>query len=65
MRLIKINIKRKQPKLVWQPIEVNTMLDMVDEEKTFIEIAEELGRSYKSVTTKYLLIKNMSEKINV
>ncbi len=64
MRLIKLKIKRKQVKLDWQPEEINTMLDMIEEDKTLVEVAEELGRSYDSVSYKYLLIKNMSLKLN-
>lgn len=61
MRIIKLGIERKNIQLDWQPIEVNTMLDMIDEGKTLMEVAEEIGRTYNSVSKKYLFIKNMSE----
>lgn len=64
MRLVKLEAKRKQVQLNWQPIEINDMLDMIEDGETLVEVAKELGRSYDSVSAKYLIIKNINKSIS-
>ncbi|MCE5221887.1 MAG: hypothetical protein LLF98_11670 [Clostridium sp.] len=51
-RLTFLGVKRTRITINWKPIEVEMLMQMRKEDKTYGEIAEELGRTEKSVKRK-------------